>query len=174
MKKYSGNVFCLGDNVDTDQILPGYAMSYPQEELKNFTLKGSSIPNFAQLVKSGDMIVAGDNFGCGSSREQAPVALKESGVSIIVAKSFARIFRRNAINIGLPVLTSNQVDQIQSDLDKDDIVEVDFKDFSFVNVSKGKTYSLNSLTDVTLETLEAGGLINKVIKKLEEKGCQNG
>ncbi|QNO15894.1 3-isopropylmalate dehydratase [Alkalicella caledoniensis] len=174
MKKFTGKVFSLDDNVDTDQILPGYAMSYPENDLKNYTLKGSIIPEFPQLVKGGDIIVAGENFGCGSSREQAPFALKESGVSVIIAKSFARIFRRNAINIGLPVITCDQVHQIQEDMDKEDLFEVDIKFLTVKNLSKNKTYSLNGLTNVTLETLQAGGLMNKVIKKLEEKGCHNG
>ncbi|WP_353893577.1 3-isopropylmalate dehydratase [Proteinivorax hydrogeniformans] len=174
MEKIKGNVFCFKDDVDTDQILPGYAMSSPEEELKNFALKGSCIPKFAELVNKGDIILAGENFGCGSSREQAPVAIRQSGVGVIIAKSFARIFRRNAINIGLPVLTSDYVDEIKEDLSDGDVLEVDIDKLKVTNINKNKSYQLNELTDVTLETLQAGGLINKVINKLNEKGCKNG
>lgn len=104
---FNGRVWLFGDSVDTDQILPGYAMSYPREQLRACAMAGSSRPNFTAEVSPGDIIVAGGNFGCGSSREQAPLALKDAGVALVIAASFARIFRRNAINIGLPVLQAD-------------------------------------------------------------------
>ena len=104
-----GRVWNFEDNIDTDQILPGYAMTYPREALKDHAMAGSRVADFAKQVKNGDIIIAGANFGCGSSREQAPLALKDAGVGLIIATSFARIFRRNAINIGLPVLQADLV-----------------------------------------------------------------
>lgn len=170
MKNKSGKLFVLNENVDTDQILPGFAMSYPIEELKKVTLCGSIIPDFAQHVEPGDIIIAGDNFGCGSSREQAPVALKSCEVGAIIAKSFARIFRKNSINIGLPVLTCKHIDEIKSESETGDRFEVDIKEATLTNVTKGKMYQLDKLAQSIYETLEAGGLINKVKVKLKERG----
>ncbi|MEG2119144.1 MAG: 3-isopropylmalate dehydratase, partial [Pseudoflavonifractor sp.] len=107
MKSIKGRVFVLGDNVDTDQILPGFAMAEPFDQLGKFAMAGAPDLDFVNQVQPGDIIVAGRNFGCGSSREQAPIALKMAGVSLIVAKGFARIFRRNSINIGLPVYAAD-------------------------------------------------------------------
>lgn len=174
MEVIKGRVFLLNDNVDTDQILPGYAMSYPTEELKKVTLKGSIIPDFSEKVKQGDIVIAGDNFGCGSSREQAPVALKSSGVGAVIAKSFARIFRKNSINIGLPVITCDCInDIINESLDNDEF-EIDVENGFITNLSSHKKYELNKLSQTTFETLEAGGLVNKVRKKLYERGKING
>lgn len=170
MSTTKGVAFFLRDNVDTDQILPGYAMSYPPEKLGSAALAGSEIPDFAQKAKPGDVIFAGDNFGCGSSREQAPVALKASGVAAVVAKSFARIFRRNAINIGLPVLLCPDVDAIRAEAAAGDEFSVDFETAEVRNVSKNKTYALTPLAKSSLETLQAGGLMNKVREKLIARG----
>lgn len=174
MNTIKGQVFILGDNVDTDQILPGYAMSAPVDELKKYALKGSIIPDFAEKVKPGDVIIARDNFGCGSSREQAPVALKQSGVGAIVTKSFARIFRRNAINIGLPVMTSDFIDDILKEFETGDKIEIDLANAQLKNVRLNKTYPLNKLSESTMETLKAGGLINKVRNILKERGAIDG
>lgn len=170
MENNTGKLFILNENVDTDQILPGFAMSYPVEELKKVTLCGSIIPDFADKVEPGDIIIADDNFGCGSSREQAPVALKSCEISAIIAKSFARIFRKNSINIGLPVLTCKYIDDIKKDATKGDRFKVDIKEATLTNLTKGKTYHLDKLSQSTYETLEAGGLINKVQVKLRERG----
>src|SRR5665648_25086 len=103
MEKIEGKVWKFGDNIDTDVIIPGrYLRTFSLDDLAAHVMEGID-PNFSKNVKKGDIIVADWNFGCGSSREQAPVALKHAGVATIVAKSFARIFYRNAINIGLPV-----------------------------------------------------------------------
>lgn len=170
MNKPNGAAFILRDNVDTDQILPGYAMSYPPERLGEAALAQSEIPDFAKLVKPGDLVIAGENFGCGSSREQAPVALKSSGVGAVVAGSFARIFRRNAINIGLPVLVSPESAKIRSDAKPGDRFEVDIEGARITNATQGKTYALASLAQSSLETLRAGGLMNKVREKLIARG----
>lgn len=166
MTTTSGKAFFLGDNVDTDQILPGYAMSYPPEKLGSAALAGSSIPDFAGRVRPGDVLFAGENFGCGSSREQAPVALKESGLQAVVAKSFARIFRRNAINIGLPVVVSDEVDRIRFEAADGDLMAVDIEKREVKNVSQNKAYPLVPMARSSLETLRAGGLINRVREKL--------
>ncbi|SCG81996.1 3-isopropylmalate/(R)-2-methylmalate dehydratase small subunit [Proteiniborus sp. DW1] len=171
MDKIKGKAFMLDENVDTDQILPGYAMSYPVEELKKVTLKGSIIPDFPERVKPGDIIIADHNFGCGSSREQAPVALKSSGVGIIIAKSFARIFRRNAINIGLPVVTCEYIREIRKEAKENDEFEVDLIKGTITNLRTQNQYKLNQLSETTLETLKAGGLINKVRQKLMKRGA---
>ena len=157
-----GRVWLLGDNVDTDQILPGYAMASPREKLKDFALAGSQYVDFAREVKMGDILVAGANFGCGSSREQAPVALKEAGVGLVVAHSFARIFRRNAINIGLPVL---QADLLPHCVQGDEIAVL-IKEAEIAVLRTGIKIKGQPLSESALETLMSGGLINKVRKQL--------
>lgn len=157
-----GRVWLFKNNVDTDQILPGYVMSVPREKLREYAMGGSEQPEFAKMVKPGDVIVAGENFGCGSSREQAPVALQEAGVSLVVARSFARIFRRNCINIGLPVLAA---DLLPSVLQGDEI-RVDIRKGTIYIVKSGSLVYGNKLPASVLETLECGGLINKVRRQL--------
>ncbi|MDD4570136.1 MAG: 3-isopropylmalate dehydratase [Tepidanaerobacteraceae bacterium] len=170
MKKVKGRVFFLGDRIDTDQILPGYAMSVPTCQHKNYALKGSSIPDFAEKVKLGDVIIGGKNFGCGSSREQAPVALKEAGVGAAIAVSFAMIFRKNSINIGLPVIPSENIDHMKREIQEGDLVEVDIEAGTLLHIDSGRTYELNKLSEPALATLEAGGLINRVRNILRERG----
>lgn len=160
--KVRGRVWKFGVNVDTDQILPGYAMAAPIDKLKDYALAGSEISDFAQQVKPGDIVIAGDNFGCGSSREQAPVALKEAGTGLVIAKSFARIFRRNSINIGLPVLVADVVDKIGHGQQ----IEVDLKTAEITIIETGEKLQGQLLSANVLETLEAGGLIAKVRKQL--------
>lgn len=169
MKTTKGSAFFLHDNVDTDQILPGYAMSYPPEKLGSAALGGSEIPDFAKKATIGDIIIAGENFGCGSSREQAPVALKASGLAAVVAASFARIFRRNSINIGLPVVVCREIGKIREETSPEDEFSVDVEKAELRNLSKGKSYPLQPLAGSSLETLRAGGLINKVKEKLAQR-----
>jgi len=157
-----GRVWLFKDNVDTDQILPGYAMSAPRERLKEYVMAGSEQADFSKKVRPGDIVVAGDNFGCGSSREQAPVALKEAGVSLVVARSFARIFRRNCINIGLPVLVADLIPWVE----QRDEIKVDIREATIYVVKTGSLVYGNKLSESALETLECGGLINKVRKQL--------
>jgi 3-isopropylmalate dehydratase small subunit len=170
LKKNKGRVFFLGDNIDTDQILPGYAMSVPANKLGEYALKGSSIPGFADKVKPGDVIIAGNNFGCGSSREQAPVALKEAGVGAVIAASFAMIFRKNSINIGLPIIPSGCTDQMKKEIPEGDLVEVDIESGILMHIDSGRTYELRKLSEPALATLRAGGLINRVRDILRERG----
>jgi len=163
---YSGRVWLFGDSVDTDQILPGYAMSYPREQLRSCVMAGSTRQNFAAEVRPGDIIVAGGNFGYGSSREQAPLALKDAGVALIIAASFGRIFRRNAINIGLAVLQAQTGGQVQDG----DIITADIRSGQVVlpdrSIINGQAPGEN-----VIAVLAAGGLINKVRLQLaKERG----
>ncbi|MDO4554199.1 MAG: 3-isopropylmalate dehydratase [Lachnospiraceae bacterium] len=160
MEKIKGKVVVLGNDVDTDQILPGYAMAEPFEELGKFAMAGVPDMVFSEVAEPGCIIVAASNFGCGSSREQAPIALKKAGVGMIVAKGFARIFRRNAINIGLPVFAADIVDLVKTG----DVIEVDpAKGIVTIN---GEEHAFRPLSDNVLKTLESGGLIPRVRKEL--------
>lgn len=160
MDKRQGQVWLFGDNVDTDQILPGYAMAEDFSGLGRYAMAGSSLPEFAAQVKQGDILVAGKNFGCGSSREQAPVALKAAGVSLIIAASFARIFRRNAINIGLPVLVCSLGDVVTTG----ELIEADLA--SGMVKAGERTIPAQALSATVLQTIAAGGLINRVRQEL--------
>lgn len=160
-EEITGRVWLFKDNVDTDQILPGYAMAAPRDRLKEFALAGSDYPNFSKEVQLGDIIVAGKNFGSGSSREQAPVALKEAGVSLVIAQSFARIFRRNSINIGLPVLIADLAPHVKPG----DEITVNLKKAIITVKGSGVQIIGKTLSPNILETLECGGLINKVRKQ---------
>lgn len=159
----SGRVWKFGDNVNTDDITPSpYLTITNPSELAKHVMENLN-PEFAGGVQKGDIIVAGRNFGCGSSREHAPVALKAAGVSLVVARTFARIFYRNAINLGLPVLESQELadvveegDEIQADIGKGEIT-----------LSSGKIIKTNPLPENVLGILEAGGLISKVRRILE-------
>jgi len=161
--KYKGNVWCFGDNVDTDQILPGYAMSFPREQLKDHAMAGSIISDFSRRIQVGDIIVAGKNFGTGSSREQAPIALKDAGVSAVIAISFARIFRRNAINIGLPVLLA----ELDSEVQSGDQITVDLQNGQIV-LPNGQVVKGQVLGENVLAILKAGGLIPRVRQQLSK------
>ncbi len=163
MKK--GKVWKYGDNVNTDVIFPGkytYSILDPGEMARH-ALEDLD-PDFAQKVKPGDVIVAGRNFGCGSSREQAATCLKYAGVQAVVAKSFARIFFRNAINQGLPVLQSEEaVDSIENGEE----IEIDFTLGKIKN--KRGDFAFSPFPESVMGILEAGGLIPYTKKKLESK-----
>jgi 3-isopropylmalate/(R)-2-methylmalate dehydratase small subunit len=118
---------------------------------------------FAKNVKEGDIIIAGDNFGCGSSREHAPIAIKASGISVVIAKNFARIFFRNAINIGLPILENPD---IADETDAGDEIEVNLDNGEIKNLTKNKTYKTNPFPKSIQELIEVGGLVNYTKKKM--------
>lgn len=160
MKKIKGTVIVLGDDVDTDQILPGYAMAEPFENLGSFAMAGVLDMNFEKIKSPGCILVAGRNFGCGSSREQAPIALKMAGTGLVVAQSFARIFRRNAINIGLPVFAADVVDKLKTG----DEITVDLESGK-VEWQDGQM-KVSPLSDNVRKTLEYGGLIPRVRAEL--------
>ena len=149
-----GKTWTFGENIDTDVIIPGrYLRTFNPQDLADHVLEGER-PDFTKNVKSGDIIVADENFGCGSSREQAPVAIKTAGVSAIVAKSFARIFYRNAINIGLPVIVSD----IEA---KDgDIINIDLSKGTLINETTGESKTFEPFKEFMLSILEDGGLVN--------------
>jgi 3-isopropylmalate/(R)-2-methylmalate dehydratase small subunit len=159
-----GRVWKYGDDVNTDVIFPGkytYNLMEPAEMARH-ALEDLD-PSFAKNVKSGDIIVAGRNFGCGSSREQAAASLKYAGVQAVVAKSFARIYFRNAINLGLPVL---QCPEAVDNVNTGDELEIDFARGE-IKTGKG-VYKFPPLPDSVIGILEAGGLIEYTKKKLEE------
>jgi len=160
MEPIKGHIWVFGDNIDTDQILPGYAMAEAAANLGRFAMAGSKMPDFSSQVRPGDIIVAGKNFGSGSSREQAPVALRAAGVSLVIAPSFARIFRRNAINIGLPVLLAD----IREHVKTGDWIEVDIATGTIRTADKVLTGQ--ALAPNVLATVQAGGLINRVRQEL--------
>jgi 3-isopropylmalate/(R)-2-methylmalate dehydratase small subunit len=160
-----GRVWKYGDNVNTDVIFPGrYTYQImPPEEMAKHALEDLD-PEFAGSVRSGDVIVAGKNFGCGSSREQAAACLRAAGVQAVVAKSFARIYFRNAINLGLAVL---QCDGAVGALEKGDEVDIDF---ARGEIRSGKgTFRFLPLPDSVIGILEAGGLLEYTKKKLEKE-----
>ena len=160
MDTIKGKVIVLGDDVDTDQILPGYAMAEPYDQLGNFAMAGLAGLDFKSVYEPGSIIVAGRNFGCGSSREQAPIALHQLGVSLVMAKGFARIFRRNSINIGLPVWVADMADKLKTG----DVVEVDLEKGT-VTVN-GEVNEFAPMAPTVLKTLEYGGLIPRVRAEL--------
>ena len=148
-----------GDHIDTDRIIPGkYTKTLDLSTLADHVLEDLD-PEFHKKVKKGDILVAGINFGCGSSREQAPLALKQAGVSVVIAKDFARIFFRNAINIGLPVLEiGNHTIQKNAEL------EVDLKQGLVKDNTANKTYKATKLPEIMIQILAEGGLVNYLKK----------
>lgn len=162
--KIIGKAWKFGNDIDTDQILPGYAMSVPEDQLKDYALAGSCQPDFAKLVRAGDVVIGGSNFGCGSSREQAPLALKGSGVGLVAANSFGRIFRRNCINIGLPLMIVEE----EIDVETGDEICADLRAATLAVVGKG-SYMGRKLSESDLMTLECGGLIRKLRQQLGVK-----
>jgi 3-isopropylmalate dehydratase small subunit len=161
--KISGNGWVFGDNVDTDQIIATQYLILPLEQMKKHTLEIVS-EEFAKKAKEGDIVVGGKNFGCGSSREQAPQVLKDLGIKCIVAESFARIFFRNCINIGLPVI---QIIDINKKIKTGDVLEVDFKNGVLANTSDNKKYNFNSLPTFLMEIINDGGLIENINRTLQ-------
>lgn len=161
--KLRGTVHKYGLNVDTDVIIPGRYMEISDaEELAKHCMEDID-SEFVKRVQQGDIIVAETNFGSGSSREHAPLAIKASGVGCVIAKSFARIFYRNSINIGLPVLESQEaVDGI----DHGDIVEVDLARGEITNVSKGKIFQAQTYPDFIVELVSTGGLVEHTKRRL--------
>lgn len=151
-----GKVLKYGSNVDTDVIIPArYLNTSDPKELAAHCMEDLD-PDFSKKVEAGDIIVAEQNFGSGSSREHAPIAIKESGISCVIASSFARIFYRNSINIGLPIIESPEV---VAETDDGDVLEVDFTKGEITNVTKGKSYTIQSFPEFIQELISAGGLI---------------
>jgi 3-isopropylmalate/(R)-2-methylmalate dehydratase small subunit len=162
--RFQGRSWVLPDDVDTDQITPGkYLTILEEEELGKHVLEGYD-EDFPGEVEAGDVIVAGRNFGCGSSREHAPRAIKGAGIPVVVAESFARIFFRNAVNIGLPILEAPGVTDIVTEGDP---VTVDLEEGSLRNDSSGEIVEGQPLQGKALEILEAGGLVPLTRQRLQ-------
>ena len=164
-----GRAYVLGDNVDTDQIIPAkYAIySLDEKELGKHACEG--VPGretWASQVQPGDILVGGSNFGCGSSREIAPVAIRGAGISLVVADSFARIFFRNAINMGYPILQSPQAAEAIEDGDE---LEIDLEEGVIRNFTKGDEYRAEAFPQFMSDLLKMGGLVPWVRKRLEER-----
>ena len=159
-----GHVFKYGDNVDTDVIIPArYLNSFDAKELASHAMADIDT-EFAKKVQAGDLNVAKKNFGCGSSREHAPLCLKTAGVSCVIAETFARIFYRNAINIGLPIL---ECEEAANDIDTGDTVSVDFNTGVITNETKGKTYQAEPFPAIMQRIMAAGGLVTYTKEKNE-------
>jgi len=156
-----GKVWKFGDDINTDLIIAGkYKLSITDlGELSKHAME-AVMPGFAEKVEKGDLIVAGRNFGCGSSREQAPLVLKHLGIAAVIARSFARIFYRNAMNIGLPAVECSDVDSIEAG----DILEVDIEKGYVRNLSKGEAYPVKPVPPELWKILSEGGLVNYVRK----------
>ena len=150
-----GTAHVYGDNIDTDRIIPGkYTKTLDISHLAEHVLEDLD-PEFRDRVQAGDILVAGENFGCGSSREQAPVAIKAAGITAVVASSFARIFFRNAINIGLPVVEIGK-----HNIGMGDEVMVDLENGRVTNITSNQAYNATTMPDVMISILQAGGLVN--------------
>ncbi|MCC8135940.1 MAG: 3-isopropylmalate dehydratase small subunit [Ruminococcus sp.] len=154
-----GKVIKYGDNVDTDVIIPArYLNTSDHAELASHCMEDLDT-TFVTRVEKGDIMVAGQNFGCGSSREHAPIAIKASGISLVIAKSFARIFYRNSINIGLPII---ECPEAAEDISEGDMLEVDCGRGVIRNITTGKTYETLPFPDFIQGIIEDGGLIASI------------
>ncbi len=159
--KAHGIVHKYGDNVDTDVIIPArYLNTADHKELAAHCMEDID-KDFVKNVKDGDIIVANMNFGCGSSREHAPIAIKASGISCVIASTFARIFYRNSINIGLPIL---ECDEAAKDIENGNEVEIDFDSGVITNITKNKTYQALPFPEFIKDIINKGGLLNSIKK----------
>ncbi|MCD6141551.1 3-isopropylmalate dehydratase small subunit [Candidatus Bipolaricaulota bacterium] len=162
-----GRAWKYGDNVDTDAIIPArYLNESSAAALARHCMEDID-PEFASAVRQGDIIVAGENFGCGSSREHAPLSIKGAGVSCVIAASFARIFYRNAINIGLPILESPQA---AAETEAGHVLEVDLERGEVRNLTTGRSYRAAPYPGFMLEIIAAGGLIPYTRRRIESEG----
>lgn len=152
-------IYKYNNNIDTDVIIPARYLntSNPKELVKYCMIDIDK--NFAQTVEMGDIIIGGENFGCGSSREHAPIVIKESGIKCIIAKSFARIFYRNSINVGLPIIESSEA---VNDIDISDSIEIDFKLGIIKNITKNKEYQINKFPEFIQNIINKNGLLNSL------------
>jgi 3-isopropylmalate/(R)-2-methylmalate dehydratase small subunit len=161
-----GRVHKYGDNIDTDVIIPArYCTAFTEEELAPHCLEDLDA-DFVKKVQPGDLIVAGRNFGCGSSRENAPIAIKGAGVSCVIAKSFARIFYRNSINIGLPILES---DEAVDDARAGDEFSVNLAGGVINNVTQSKSYQVLPFPEIIQHIIKAGGMVEFAKRRIAEK-----
>ncbi|MDD5503686.1 MAG: 3-isopropylmalate dehydratase small subunit [Candidatus Omnitrophica bacterium] len=165
--KLKGRAHKFGDNVNTDEIIPARYLNTIDPAILSRHCMEDADPDFVNKVEKGDIIVAGSNFGCGSSREHAPIAIKASGISCVIARSFARIFYRNAINIGLPILENGQ---LPGDIQTGDIIEIDLAAGRIYEPKKDKAYITQPFPEFMQRIVSAGGLM-QCLKP--EKGAQD-
>jgi 3-isopropylmalate dehydratase small subunit len=157
-----GRIWKLGDNINTDVIIPGrYNVTTDRAQLARHCLC-EILPEFARQVEPGDMIVAGHNFGCGSSREHAPTSIQATGVKVVIARSFARIFYRNAVNIGLPVLVCEEAVLNSQD---GQALDVDLSTGRITNVTTGQRWQAEPLDPFVARIVEAGGIVHYILKE---------
>lgn len=160
---YKGKAITYGDNIDTDVIIPARYLNIDDpEELAKHCMEDLD-KNFISKKTKGDIIVGGRNFGCGSSREHAPIVIKVSGISCVIASSFARIFYRNAINIGLPIL---ECPEAVYDVDEGDILEVDLEQGTIQNITKNRGYEAQGFPPFIIEIIKKGGLMNYAAERV--------
>jgi len=160
-----GKVWKFGDHIDTDLIIAArYLNTSEASELAKHVMEDAD-PEFVNKMKVGDIIVAGENFGCGSSREHAPIALKSAGISAIIAPTFARIFYRNSFNMGLPIFELEESAEIL----EGDTVKIDMDKGEIVNISQAKTYKFTAIPEFMQELVDAGGLIEFAKQEIAEK-----
>ena len=165
MQKIKGRAWRFGDNVDTDVIIPArYLNTSDPQELAKHCMEDAN-PNFSQKVKPGDVIVAGRNFGCGSSREHAPIAIKAAGIACVIAESFARIFYRNAFNTGLLILESPEA---AKEIQEGHEVEIDPEQGIIKDLTTGKVYKCQPIPPFMQELLKDGGLIPHIKKRYNQ------
>lgn len=158
---FKGNALKYGDNVDTDVIIPArYLNTSDKKELASHCMEDIDA-DFAKKAKSGDIMVAGNNFGCGSSREHAPIAIKESGISLVIARSFARIFYRNAINIGLAIVECSEAADAISDGDE---IEANLDDGVIYDKTTGRSFRTQPFPPFIQNIIENGGLVSSIQK----------
>ena len=161
--KFTGTSIKYGDNVDTDVIIPArYLNTIDKKELASHCMEDID-KEFTKKVKVGDIMIAGNNFGCGSSREHAPIAIKESGISVVIAKSFARIFYRNSINIGLAIV---ECEEAVDGISEGDLVEADLDEGVIYNKTTGKSFKTQPFPAFIQEIIQNGGLVSSVQKGL--------
>ncbi len=164
MKKIIGKAWKYRDNINTDEIIPAkFLNTSDPKELAQHCMAGID-EGFTKKISLGDIIVGGQNFGCGSSREHAPWAIKEAGISCVIAKTFARIFYRNAINIGLPIIESKEAAE---EIQEKDIVEVNLDAGKIINRTKKKEYQITAYPEFMQKLISAGGLLNYISSKMQ-------
>lgn len=158
-----GKVWRFGKNIDTDLIIAARYLNTTDEKQLAKHLMEDARAGFSEMIESGDIIVADENFGCGSSREHAPLAIKAAGINVVIAPYFARIFYRNAFNMGLLALECNEVDKIK----EGDVLLISLKSGDIVNQTNNETYKFNAIPPFMLELLNAGGLMQYAQKGLK-------
>ena len=163
MDQIQGNVWKFGDNIDTDVIIPArYLTMTDPNELASNVFEPQRGEHFNEVIDGGDIVIGGDNFGCGSSREHAPISLKAAGISCVIAKSFARIFYRNSFNIGLPLIVQPEAAE---EIEEGETISINLEEGRIKNESSGKEYTFPPLEGMIIKLLENNGLIPYILNE---------